>query len=46
MDAYQVGTLCWFADKDAGFIGGTVTGKTVDGEDVTLEFKDEKDKVS
>jgi myosin-5 len=45
VNAYQVGTLCWFADKDAGFIGGEVTSKTVDGEEVTLEFKDEKDKV-
>lgn len=43
--AYQVGTLCWFADKEAGFIGGEVTSKTVNGEEVTLEFKDEKDKV-
>ena len=46
LDVYVVGARCWFPDKDAGWISGEVTNKRVEGDQVTLSFKDEKDKVS
>lgn len=46
LEAYVPGALVWFTDKDEGWISGSVTSKKVDGDDVTLEFKDDKDKVS
>ncbi|KAI5481722.1 class V myosin [Pseudohyphozyma bogoriensis] len=46
LDAFVVGAKCWFPDKELGWVSGECTAKTVDGEDVTLEFKDDKDRVS
>lgn len=46
LDAYVVGAKVWQEDKDLGWISGEVTQKTVNGDAVTLDFTDEKGKVS
>ncbi|GAA6021324.1 hypothetical protein JCM10207_002697 [Rhodosporidiobolus poonsookiae] len=42
--SYAPEARVWFADKDQGWIGGTVVSKTVDGDKVTLAFVDENGK--
>lgn len=45
LDAYSVDARTWHSHKELGWIGGQVTAKQIDGENVVLEFKDESDKV-
>lgn len=46
MSAYDVGSLCWFPSKVQGWIGGEVIGKTINGDEVILEFRDNEGQVS
>lgn len=45
LDAYSVAARTWHSHKELGWIGGEVTTKNIDGDNVVLEFKDESDKV-
>jgi myosin heavy subunit len=46
IDAYVLGAACWFEDKEKGFITGEVTKVQIKAEEVELEFKDERGRVS
>ncbi|KAM0754413.1 myosin V [Meredithblackwellia eburnea MCA 4105] len=46
LDAYVVSAKCWFPDKEQGWISGEVTSKSVDAENVRLDFRDDKGKES
>ncbi|GAA5890383.1 hypothetical protein JCM5296_002805 [Sporobolomyces johnsonii] len=46
LDAYSVNAKVWFPDKDQGWISGHVTNRTVDADQVTFQFVDEKGKES
>lgn len=45
LEAYVVGARTWHEDKELGWISGELTAKHLDDDKVTLEFKDDKDKV-
>lgn len=46
LDSYILGAACWFEDKELGFVTGEVTRVNLQGDNVELEFKDEKGRVS
>ncbi|BGP38330.1 Myosin type-2 heavy chain 1 [Rhodotorula kratochvilovae] len=44
LDAYQVDTRVYFADKDQGWISARLTAKSIDGDSVKLDFVDDNAK--
>lgn len=44
-EAYQVGQRCWFPHETEGFVSGDLVKREVNGEKVTLTFKDDVGRV-
>lgn len=43
--AYPLGQRCWFPHDVEGYVSGDLIERTVEGEKVTLKFKDDADRV-
>lgn len=43
--AYPVGQRCWFPHDVEGFVSGDLVTRQVEGQNVTLTFQDEVDRV-
>ncbi|GAA5903549.1 myosin 2 [Sporobolomyces salmoneus] len=46
VDAYSINAKVWFPDKEQGWISGHVTARAIEGDQVKLEFVDDKGKES
>lgn len=45
-EAYPIGQRCWFPHEVEGFVSGDLVDRKVDGDQITLIFKDDNDQVS